>query len=653
MRHCLLHLFFLSTCIYQVAAQNEPKLSFGTPNINELQAVTSTLDTSAEAEILIDKEQIMFVVEKDFMIRTVYHGKIKILKKSGLDRGTIRLRCEVDGLDKEYINNVKGFTHNLENGQVVTTKWTDAAVFYEKMSDQVSMTKIIAPNLKVGSVFEFQYTRNTPFSVSMRPNNWSFQGTVPSRWSEIVAYIPAWFFYQTHYSGFLPFAINEIRDTTLFFDERFMPGVVCRYAIKDAPAIKDEEYTPASRDCIANLEFELSGYQERNGKVHYLSGSWTDVYKRLKSNENFGDRLEKTEFFNSIAKSFENIKDTMERVDAIFKYITKEIKWNGDFGLGAGSLLKAFEKKSASGTEMNMLLVALLRHASVPANMAVLSTRGNGRINVQMPRTDRFNHGIAHVRVEGKDVFMDATEKYAKPNMLPVYSISPDIFILEPDTGRMLSFKTKEKRWDLETIQYEINPLTFELKGNCEIVHGGYDAIDAKNRIDEIGKDEFLKDQIKLNSDWQVDDLLLEYKNRSDASVQLKYVFSGTANHQAADKMYFNPLHELRFLKNPFEAEQRIYPVDFGTPLEHICLIKFVVPEGYELVDLPVSQNFALPEKAGKFAYSVELKDRELNIRSHLSLSKSYFAPEYYAQLREFFNIVVENQAKLIVLKKL
>jgi hypothetical protein len=337
MRHCLLCQFFLALFLNHVSAQNEAKQGFGIANLNELLATTSTLDTSAEAEVLIDKEQIMFVVEKDYMIKTVYHGKVKILKKSGLDRGTIKLACEVDGIDKEFINNIIGYTHNIENGQMVTNKWTEAAVYHEKLSDDVAITKIIVPNLKVGSVFEFKYTRNTPFSVSMRPNNWSFQGSVPYRWSEVIAYIPAWFFYQTHYSGFLPLAINEIRDTTLFFDERFLPGVVCRYAIKDAPTIKDEEYTPSRRDCMANLEFELSGYQERNGKVHYLSGSWSDVYKHLKLNDNFGARLEKTEFLNAVAQTFESIKDTAEKIDAIYKYIAKEIKWNGDFGLGASS----------------------------------------------------------------------------------------------------------------------------------------------------------------------------------------------------------------------------------------------------------------------------------------------------------------------------
>ena len=634
-------------------AQNMAKSGFGIANIDELKMQVSALDSSADAEILIDKEQIMIVSSKQLMVKTVYHGKIKILKKSGLDRGTIKLRCVVDETDKEYINNIKGFTHNLENGTPVTTPLTDASIFYEKLDENNTITKIIAPNLKVGSVFEYQYTRNTPFSINPNPPLWRFQSSVPSRWSEVIAYIPAWFFYKTHHNGFLPFAINEIKDTTLFFDESYIPGVICRYAIKDIPALKEEIYTPSLKDCSANLEFELSGYQQRNGHVRYFSATWKDVYRFLKTDENFGERLKNTAFFEPIAKQFQSIKDTLDLVNAIYKFITKEVKWNGDLGLGAGSLYKAYEKKSASGTELNMMLVALLRICEVKANMAALSTRANGKLNVNIARTDRFNHAVAHVKIEGKDIFMDASEKYAKPGMLPFYSASNHIFILEPDSGRMANYKPKDKRWSLETINYTVDIAKNELKANYEIVHGGYEAIELKTTIDEKGKDELLKAIVQNNSDWQVEDLALDYKNRDDGAVQIKYSFAGALNQQANNNLHFNPLHELRLMKSPFEAQQRIYPIDFITPIEKISMIKIQAPDGYEFVDLPGSQSFALPEKAGKFSYSVELKDKELNIRSHLTVSNTFFNPEQYDQMREFFGLVVQNQAQLIVLKKL
>jgi hypothetical protein len=343
----------------------------------------------------------------------------------------------------------------------------------------------------------------------------------------------------------------------------------------------------------------------------------------------------------------------LTRIDSIFKYITREFKWDGSLGVGAEDLYKCYEKKLASGSEINMLLVVLLRSANLNADMAVLSSKGNGIFNINVPSADRFNCAIAHTKVNGKDVFLDATEKYGKADMLPYHSGVKDIFIMEPDSGRFVKYKHKDKRWSLETINYDLNPVSFELKGNCEIVHGGYEAIDTKRSIEENGKNEMRKEIIKDNSDWQIDNLTIEDKGRDDATVKINYVFTGTVSHQNSERIYFNPLHVLRFIKNPFEADQRIYPIDFITPLEQISLIKFVIPEGYEIVDIPVPKNIALPEKAGKFGYFFEVNEKTLAIRSHLSLSKNYFDPEEYAQLREFFNIVVENQAKLIVLKKI
>jgi hypothetical protein len=613
----------------------------------------SSIDTSAEAEILIDKELITFTTEPELMIKTVYHGKIKVLKKSGLDRGTIKLRCLIDDNTKEYINNISGFTHNLENGTVVTTSLPESSIFREKLNDEVSYTKIIAPNLKVGSVFEFKYTRNTPLSISTRPAAWYFQGTVPVRWSEVDVIVPSMFLYKAYYKSYFPFEFNDIRDTTIYFDRQYQPGVLCRYAIKDIPAFREEPYVPSPRDCIAGIEFEMSGYQSVYGVVRNISGTWKDVYKFLNSNEGFGKRLNKTAFLAEKGRQFEAIKDTMERIDSIFKFITSEYKWDGELGLGAGELYKCHTSKLASGTELNMLLVALLRYSGLKANMAVISSNGNGKLNLSIPRADRFDFAIAQTRVNGKDIFMDATEKYAKPNMLPYHSAVKDLFIIEPDSGRFSNYKSKDKRWSFETINYELNTTNFELKGNYEIVHGGYQAVDTKRFIENNGKDEFLKTILKDNSDWQIDDLAIEDKGRKDGSVKVNYVYSGTANHQNGDKIYFNPLHELRFVKNPFEAEKRIYPIDFVTPLEQISMVKFIIPDGYEIIDLPIAQNIALPEKAGKYSYFVELKDRALTIRSHLSLSRCYFDPEENDQLRDFFNIVVESQAKQILIKKI
>ena len=129
--------------------------------------------------------------------------RIKILKESALDRASVALRYhDGDRMDRdERIEDLKGFTYNLENGKVVASALDKKSVKREKLSDVTYATKFNLPNVKKGSVIEYSYTRTTPLNLRDKPDTWSFQGSIPSQWSEYRIVIPHFLVYKMTMGG--------------------------------------------------------------------------------------------------------------------------------------------------------------------------------------------------------------------------------------------------------------------------------------------------------------------------------------------------------------------------------------------------------------------------------------------------------------------
>lgn len=66
------------------------------------------------------------------------------------------------------------------------------------------------------------------------------------------------------------------------------------------------------------------------------------------------------------------------------------------------------------------LLVALLRAAKIPADVALLSTGPGADVDVALPGMGEFDHAIVRAVVDGKDLWIDATEDLLPAGQLPV-----------------------------------------------------------------------------------------------------------------------------------------------------------------------------------------------------------------------------------------
>jgi hypothetical protein len=202
----LLTTLIIFTCAFQVNAQD---YELGKVTIAELQEKQHPKDTAAAAAILFKKGNTTFEYsdEYGFLLQTTVKAKIKIYKKEGYDWANKAIQYYVASSPREYVSFSKAVTYNLVNGAIEKTKLKSDGEFEEKVNKYWSRKKITMPNVKEGSIIEYEYTIRTPNDE--HPRDWDFQTGIPINYCEYKVGIPEYYNYNTYTKGFLPLKVTN------------------------------------------------------------------------------------------------------------------------------------------------------------------------------------------------------------------------------------------------------------------------------------------------------------------------------------------------------------------------------------------------------------------------------------------------------------
>jgi hypothetical protein len=81
-------------------------------------------------------------------------------------------------------------------------------------------------------------------------------------------------------------------------------------------------------------------------------------------------------------------------------------------------------------------------------------------------------------------------------------------------------------------------------------------------------------------------------------------------------------------------------------------VLRMEIPQGYEIEELPKTVRVRLNDGDGSYEYAFLADENSLQFRSRLILKRTYFMPEEYQSLRDFFAQVVKKQGEYIVFRK-
>ena len=119
------------------------------------------------------------------------------------------------------------------------------------------------------------------------------------------------------------------------------------------------------------------------------------------------------------------------------------------------------------------------------------------------------------------------------------------------------------------------------------------------------------------------------------------------------DIIYLNPILGAGITSNPFIAENREFPVDFINPWSSKIINTITIPDGYQVVELPKSVNYMLPDQIGSYKFTIAANGNQIQLMCVVDIKSSLILAENYQHIREFYSLIVAKNAEMVVIKKL
>lgn len=644
---------FLIFAVNHLYAIKDP-IKFGKVAMDELLMKTYEKDTSAAAIYLCDygvSEIMTLPMKFEFNYTHTRIIRIKILKKEGVNYGDLKFSYNTKGAN---ITTVKGCTYNLEDGKIVKTKISAKDRILERSSDDVYTYKLACENVKVGSVVEFMYKISSGIPWSIGP--WNFQSSIPTLWSEFRFNVPEYFSYKKNGKGYLAMDVNEldygngtIGKNTNFSINRY------RFAIKDAPAFKKEPYITTSKNYVSAIEFEIEGFKDFNGIYYDKTGSWEKINKELMESEYFGSQLNSGGFLKDVVAEINaNASTDKEKIVEAFKFIKRNMKWNEYYGkFATTSLRAAFKEKIGSVADINLMLVVLLNKLGIKADPVIISTRNNGLLSMFSPSLSKFNYVIASCKLDNDRLFFDATDENCSCNLLPKRCINDKGRLISKDGSSFVDIVSKSISKSVSIVKLNLSDDGF-ISGNMDLSLNGFSALSFRNRMQDKNEEEILEKMDKTYKFIDIESVELENMKDLEKGVSVKMGIEMSEEVEVInDLIYFNPFVIDKIKANPFTLEERKYPVDFAYRTDKTFMLELTVPEGYVLENIPTPARMSLPGKAAQYIYSVNQMGNKISVVSRFKINKRTFLYNEYANLKEFYNLLVAKNAEMLVLKKI
>lgn len=643
------------------------KIKFGDVTAKDFAQTIYPIDSSASAVIISDigSSKIEGNSKGWFSLVFKRHKRIHILNKNGYDIANVSVPLYSRDDDEEKLDKVRAVTYNLENGKVVETKLdVKTGVFKEKLDKNSVVRKFTLPNIKEGSIIEFEYSITSDFLNNLQP--WEYQGAYPRLWSEYNLSIPEFMGYVFLTQGYKTYDIKEsktrfetfqvVDNRTAGSSDRYVLSsnvTDYRWVMKDVKALKEESYTSSIDNHIAKIEFQLAEYRQPLGYQPVIE-NWSKVTQNLMKAEHFGGQLNKDngwvkDITEPLKRSSTNKTDLAHKIHAYVRdnfTCTDHDRWTMD-----QSLKNLIRSRKGTVAELNLLLTAMLLQEGIDASPVILSTRSNGFVYSLYPLLQQYNYVMVRANVDGKTIFLDASEPLLGFNKLPLRCYNDEARVINPN-AEIVSLNADQLTETKYTTVFIVNDEKNKLVGSMIQTPGYYESLNLRGRIREKGKEQVQKDIEKgFGTDALISNFQLDSLEQLDEIIGIKYDFD--LKGEMEDIIYFNPMFGEAYKENPFKSAERAYPVEMPFAIDETYNLQMEIPNGYVVDELPKSLVVKLNEENhGMFEYRLSQSGNSISFRSRIKLARAYYHPEEYEMLREFFNLVVKKQAEQIVFKK-
>lgn len=670
--------FFVAVLSLLLASTNvfalEKNIKMGKPTDEELSLVSYDEDPDAEAICLYHGTTVEFRLT-DQGLKAAYHYKtrIKVLKSEGVDWGNVEIVYYKSTKDtnKETVNGVKGTSYNLENGKVVKSKLNSDLKSDEMLNNNNHIYKFSLPNVKVGTVIEYEYRIESDFFHLIR--DWYAQKSIPVRYAEFNITVPEFLKYSKLVTGVYPIEhkFSNSKFPVISSDGQILLNAdLEEYWAENLPKMVKEDYIHNINDYKSRIIYDLQTLCFPGRPIQNYNNSWTNVDKMLLENDKFGDLFKMKnplpEFGVFLSTDEINEKkaekageitvidlstcgNTKEKVDVLRSALREKIKWNGNYGIYGMTTRQMLKESSVNAASLNFALMAILRDAGIQAVPVVLSRRSHGRISSAHAEINALNAMVLQVWDGDQTFYVDAAN-----DDFPVGTLPPDYLV---DYARVVSPNRFEwvdisKCCKANVMQYVSAKLDEEGNLNGMLMRRHRGILCGVSRYNYNNKKDSLSYVEKLASNLDCE--ITDYHVADFASISEAYADSIFFTKQVdadGESIYINP-YLFVDMKSPFKTSTRELPIECDCMVGEKHTIKIQIPEGYVAESCPKPISLRLEDGKTSCKIATQVSPKEINVSISYNRDTMFYDTDTFENLRSFWTTVEDACNSIIVLKK-
>lgn len=636
--------------------------AFGSITPEEIKLAKNDLDSFSNAAVLNEygKAFMVYNEARGYTELIVdYHVRIKLFNRDGYRYADIELPAYRDesGERTDALLEIKAVTINIVDGRVVSIPLEKDRIYKENMSKYLTLTKFTFPDLQDGSIIEYSYRLISPHIFNFK--TWHLQDDIPKINSLFEAIIPAVYTYNVTLRGPYPLTTQDAKLNRGAFRiaGRDIDCSHMTYGMRRIPAFVAEDYMTAASNFKSAIYFELSDIYRLNGANLKITKEWRNVDHELATDARFGGQMKRDQVFKSmLPQILEGTTDDLGKAKALYHYIQQNIKWNRYLGKYSENGFKdALEHRSGNTGDINLALIAGLSAAGLDAEAVILSTRDNGLVNDVHPVLSNFNYVVAKVNIGDNYYLLDATDPLLPFGLLPLHCINGKARVINLKKPSYWIEPTSSQKSTIRyTLMAELLP-DGTLKGQLMSQSLGYAAHRKRRELADYNTvEEYMEHRNEQLPGFHM--IACEIDGKEDLEVPLteRYeVEMKLYDSLVAETVFFNPFFLNRIGKNPFNLDERTYPVDLGAAREDRVVMTIKLPDGYVLRSKPEDCNLTLEDNGGRYVTQTLLAGNTFSFSQLLTLNHTTYPPESYFALKELFGRIIRQEKIDVVFNKI
>ena len=473
---------------FGINAQISKSAKMGQTTLEELQMKFYTKDSTAAAVVLYDQGNLYTYDNNLSELRTDYYFRIKILKNEGLNKATIRIPFFNNSNKNQQIKNIRAITYNSNNGTITKKHLSKNNINTIQLSSTWKEINFALPNVKIGSVIEYSYTKINPFLLEI--DDWYFQDDIPKIKSEYHSSIVGNYQYNARLNGYFKLSKNNpsvkkrcVTYTGDGYSKLTGDCNVLDFGMINVPAFTQEKYLTSKENYISKVSFQLQSIYYAYGKKDQFTNTWKGTDRKLKSGIFFGSEIKKSSFFkNKIPQEILNTSENLAKAKSIYYYLQQHFTDNRNgYNFQKVNTKKAFDEKSGTVPDINMSLYNALKAAKLEAFIVMASTRERGEPTKLYPVINDFNYLLVKTTINGKDYFLDASKKYLPFGLIPYAALNGEARVMDFKKGSYWQLLTPSQTSTTNTLTNITISNEGKINSKLRIVKKGYDAISIRS----------------------------------------------------------------------------------------------------------------------------------------------------------------------------